>query len=808
MSCCTSCGGNPDLSKGNSDLPERIQKLKDAYLSAKPSISIHRSLAFTEVVKANPGMPKILQRALAFKKACEEAPLLIQDNELIIGHPCGTPRAGAFSPDIAWRWLRDEMETIGTRNQDPFIISDEDKETLKNDVFPFWEGRSVDEISETQLREADLWSWSSEAYVCDVSIKTCSGGGDTCPGYDIILMTKGYGGIKAEALAHLENLSMDVPEDIDKIYYYKAIVTTCDGVIAYANRLSAYATELAEKEACPERKAELLQIAEVNSRVPENPPTTFQEALQSIWTVESLFVVEENQTGISLGRVDQYVFPFFEADVKAGRIDQDQAFELLAAFLIKTGEMMWLTSEGTAKYFAGYQPFINMVVGGQKREGGDAVNDLTYLIMDVSKRLAIYQPSLATRIHNQSPQKYLKKIVDVVKSGIGFPACHFDDSHIKMMMSKGYGFEDARDYCLMGCVEPQKAGRIYQWTSTGYTHWPAAVEMVFNRGMYTWHGTMQGLDTGNPAEFETFEQFEDACRAQIQEIIERAAKATIITQRIHRDVVPKPLVSTLIEGCMEQGKDATAGGAVVNSGPGLVWTGLADYANSMAAVKKLVFDDKKYTMAEMVEAVNANFEGFDAIRQDCLNAPKYGNDNDYADAFASELVDWTEKQHRKQNMLYAPMIHGTLSISNNTPAGEITAALPSGRLAWTPLADGISPSQGTDKKGPTAIIKSVSKMNNESMSLGMVHNFKLLEGCLETEEGENGLITLLRTASIMGNGEMQFSYVKNETLLAAQDDPEAYRDLMIRVAGYSSFFVELCKEVQDEIISRTMIDKF
>ncbi|MCD6527730.1 MAG: choline trimethylamine-lyase [Desulfuromonas sp.] len=805
MSCC---GKPAEGSVKTSDLPERIQKLKDAYLSVKPSISIHRSLAFTEVVKANPGMPKILQRAMAFKKACETAPLLIQDNELIVGHPCGTPRAGAFSPDIAWRWLRDEMDTIETRSQDPFVISAADRETLEKEVFPFWEGRSVDEISETQLREADLWSWSSEAYVCDVSIKTCSGGGDTCPGYDVILMTKGYGGIKAEAQDHLENLSMDIPEDIDKIYYYKAIILTCEGVIAYANRLSAYATELAEKEVCPERKAELLQIAEVNSRVPENPPTTFQEALQSIWTVESLFVVEENQTGISLGRVDQYVFPFYEADVKAGRIDQDQAFELLTAFLLKTGEMMWLTSEGTAKYFAGYQPFINMVVGGQKRKGGDAVNDLTYLIMDASKRLAIYQPSLACRIHNQSPQKYLKKIVDVIKSGIGFPACHFDDAHIKMMMSKGFDFEDARDYCLMGCVEPQKSGRLYQWTSTGYTHWPAAMEMVFNRGMYTWHGTMQGLDTGNPSEFATFEAFEDACKAQIQEIIERAAKATIITQRIHRDVVPKPLVSTLIEGCMEQGKDATAGGAVVNMGPGLVWTGLADYANSMAAVKKLVFDDKKYSMAQMVAAVNANFEGFDEVRQDCLNAPKYGNDIDYVDSFASELIDWTEEQHRKQNMLYAPMIHGTLSISNNTPAGEITAALPSGRLAWTPLADGISPSQGTDKKGPTSIIKSISKMNVESMSLGMVHNFKLLEGVLETEEGENGLITLLRTASIMGNGQMQFSYVKNETLLAAQQDPEAYRDLMIRVAGYSSFFVELCKEVQDEIISRTMIDKF
>ncbi len=804
--CCAEPEANGAVKKYH--LPERIQRLKDRYLGVKPSISIERAKAFTEVVKANPGMPAILLRAMAFKKACEQAPLLIQADELIIGHPCGKPRRGAFSPDIAWRWLRDEMETIGIRAQDPFVLEEEDKEILKNEIFPFWEGRSVDEISETQLREANLWEWTSEAYVCDVSIKTCSGGGDTNPGYDNILLPKGFNGIKAEAEAALENLSMDVPEDVDKIYFYKSQILTAEGVIAYAERLSAYARELAEKQEDPQRKAELEQIAEVNAYVPANPPRTFQEALQSIYTTESLFVVEENQTGISIGRVDQYVFPYFEADMKAGRINEESAFELMTSFLIKIGEMMWLTSEATAKYFAGYQPFINMCVGGQKRTGGDATNDLTYLIMDASKRLGIYQPSLAVRIHNQSPHKYLKAIVEIVKSGIGFPACHFDDAHIKMMLNKGFGYEDARDYCLMGCVEPQKSGRIYQWTSTGYAQWPVAVEFVFNRGTFIWHGTKQGLDTGDPKAFQSYEEFETAVKDQIKHMIKLAAEATIITQRIHRDVVPKPLISSLIEGCMESGKDATAGGAFLNNGPGLVWTGLATYANSMAAVKKLVFDDQKYTMAEMVDGVNANFEGYEQLRQDCINAPKYGNDDDYVDNIAAELIDWTEALHKKQQMLYAPMTHGTLSISNNTPYGEITAATPDGRLAGTPLSDGISPAQQTDKKGPTAIIKSVSKLNNEAMELGMVHNFKILEGVLETDEGVNGLINLLRTASIMGNGEMQFSYVKNETLLAAQENPDDYRDLMIRVAGYSSFFVELCKEVQDEIISRTTLDKF
>ncbi|APG25295.1 choline trimethylamine-lyase [Syntrophotalea acetylenica] len=805
----TCCGGMAEgATRKKYELPERIQRLKDAYLQVKPSIAVGRALAFTEITRQNPGLPNILRRALAFKKACEDAPLLIQDDELIVGHPCGKPRAGAFSPDIAWKWVRDELDSIGTRSQDPFEVSDEDKKIMREQIFPFWEGKSLDEVCETQYREAGLWEFAAEAFVSDLSYHQVNGGGDTCPGFDVILFTKGVSGIKAEAEANLATLSMDVPEDIDRIYFYKAAIHTCDGIITYASRLSAYASELAGKEQNPGRKAELEKIAEVNARVPANPPRTFQEALQSIWTIESLFVIEENQTGLSLGRLDQYVYPCYEADVKAGKLEETEAFELLSCFIIKCAEMMWLTSELAAKYFAGYQPFINLCVGGQKREGGDATNDLTYLVMDVVRKLGVYQPSLACRIHNQSPHKYLQKIVEVVKAGLGFPACHFDDAHIKMMLRKGYDFEDARDYCLMGCVEPQKSGRIYQWTSTGYTQWPVAIEFVLNRGVMKWHGTRQGLDTGDLDQFATYEQFDAAVKKQIEYICKLSAIGTVISQRVHRDVAPKPLMSLFVEGCMETGKDVTAGGAVLNHGPGLIFSGLATYTDSMAAIKKLVFDDRKYTLSDFQKALDANWEGYEQMRQDCLSAPKYGNDDDYADRIAADLVEYTEKACRQFKMLYSTMSHGTLSISNNTPIGEITGATADGRLAFTPLSDGISPVQGADKKGPTAIIKSVSKMNVESMNIGMVHNFKLMEGVLETPEGEAGLITLLRTASILGNGQMQFSYVDNETLKQAQQNPEEYRDLMIRVAGYSAFFVELCKEVQDEIISRTTLQGF
>ena len=784
----------------------RLKALKENFLKQVPTITTHRARAVTEYTKKHPGMPKIMLRAKCFKSCCETAPLVIQDNELIVGNPCGAPRAGAFSPDIAWRWLADELDTIGTRPQDPFYISEEDKKYMKEELFPYWEGKSLDEHCEDQYRDAGVWELSGESFVSDCSYHQVNGGGDSNPGYDVILMKKGMLDIQNEAKEHLKNLDYSNPEDIDKIYFYKSVIDTTEGVMIYSRRLSEYARQKADQESDPKRKPELYQIAENCAHVPAHKPRTFWEAVQAVWTIESLLPVEENQTGMSIGRVDQYMYPFYKADKEAGRLNDYQAFEIAGCMLIKMSEMMWVTSEGGSKFFAGYQPFVNMTLGGVTRQGRDATNDLTYLLMDAVRHVRIYQPSVACRIHNKSPQKYMRKIVDVVRSGMGFPACHFDDTHIKMMLAKGVSIEDARDYCLMGCVEPQKAGRLYQWTSTSYTQWPIAIELVLNRGVPLWYGKQVTPDLGPLSQYDSFEKFDAAVKEQIKYITRLTAAATTISQRVHRDMAPKPLMSIMYEGCMENGRDVSAGGAKYNFGPGVVWSGLATYADSMAAIKKLVFDDKKYTLEELNKALVADFEGYDQVRSDCLDAPKYGNDDDYADLICNDIIHFTEIEHRKYRTLYSILCHGTLSISNNTPFGEMTGATANGRKAWTPLSDGISPTQGADYKGPTAIIKSVSKMANDDMNLGMVHNFKLMAGLLDTPEGENGLITLLRTACQYGNGEMQFNYLDNATMLDAQKNPEAHRDLVVRVAGYSAFFVELCKEVQDEIISRTMLE--
>lgn len=785
---------------------ERHVRLKENFLKQVPTITTHRARAITKIAKENPGLPKAILRGKCFKHCCETAPLVIQDDELIVGSPCGAPRAGSFSPDIAWRWVKDEIDTIGTRAQDPFFISDEDKKIMREELFPFWEGQSVDEYCEQQYREAGMWEISGESYVTDCSYHAVNGGGDSNPGYDVILMKKGMLDIKREAEEKLAELDYENPDDLDKIYFYKSLVDTAEGVMIYAKRLSDYACELAAKETDPKRKAELEKISAINARVPAHKPETFWEAIQAVWTVESLLVVEENQTGMSIGRVDQYMYPFFQADLEAGRMTEYEAFDLAGCMLVKMSEMMWITSEDASKFFAGYQPFVNMCVGGVDRDGIDATNDLTYLLMDAVRHVKVYQPSLATRVHNRSPQKYLKKIVEVIRAGMGFPAIHFDDAHIKMMLSKGCSIEDSRDYCLMGCVEPQKSGRLYQWTSTAYTQWPICIEMVLNQGVPLWYGKQVCPDMGPLEQYESYEQFDAAVKEMIKHVTKWSSVGTVISQRIHRQLAPKPLMSMMYEGCMESGKDVSAGGAMYNFGPGVIWSGLATHADSMAAIKKLVFDDKKYTLAELNEALKAEFKGYDQVKADCLAAPKYGNDDDYADLIVNDLINFTEREHRKYKTLYSVLSHGTLSISNNTPFGQLLGASANGRDAWMPLSDGISPTQGADYKGPTAIIKSVSKMACDSMNIGMVHNFKLMSGLLDTPEGENGLITLLRTACMLGNGEMQFNYLDNETLLEAQKHPEKYRDLVVRVAGYSAFFVELCKDVQDEIISRTMLN--
>ena len=793
--------GEPyDVPEGPTD---RQRRLKDNFLKQVPSITMHRARAVTEIMKANPGMPMIELRAKAFRRCCETAPLVIQDDELVVGAPCGAPRAGAFSPDLAWRWLRDELDTIGERPQDPFYISEEDKQYCRDVLFPFWEGKSQDEVCEDQYREAGVWELSGESFVSDCSYHAMSGGGDSNPGYDVILMKKGMLDIQAEAREHLAHLDYANPDDLEKIYFYKSVIDTTEGVMIYARRMSEYAAQLASSCHDAKRAAELQQISHILQSVPAHAPSTFWEAVQSVFVIESLLPVEENQTGMSLGRVDQYMYPFYKADIEAGRLTPYQAFDIAGCMLIKMSEMMWVTSRGQSEFFAGYQPFINMTLGGVTRQGHDATNELTYLLMDAVRHVKVYQPTVACRINNKSPEKYMRKIVDIVRSGMGFPACHFDDTHIKMMLAKGVSVEDARDYCMMGCVEPQKSGRLYQWTSTSYTQWPICIELTLNHGVPLWYGKQVTPDLGDPAQYKTYEEFDEAVKKTIYFVTKWTDVATVISQRVARAVAPKPLMSIMYEGCMESGKDVSEGGAKYNSYGGTA-TGLATTADSLTALKYMIFDKKLVDKKTYLDAILANWEGYEPLRQQILNeVPHYGNGDPYADMEMKYVIDLYYNLSRAYSTHRCKVYKcGTFGASDHVVQGEITWATPDGRKTGQPIADASSPAQGRDVNGPTGVFVSSTSFDHSHFMDGMALNLKIHPSALVAGDGISKLEDMTKAYFEQGGMEVQYNVVDGKTLRKAQARPDDYHNLVVRIAGFSAYFVDMTPAMQDDIISR------
>jgi formate C-acetyltransferase len=766
------------------NLPDRIQRMRADFLKIKPSISIDRAIATTEVYKKNGNIPKIELRAKAFYRTCETIPLNIGAQELIVGRPAGKPRAGVFCPEIAWRWLERELDTVSSRAQDPYDLDEQDKKILTNEIFPYWKGRSVEEVFFAKVENIGILPLLYESGVLDAEVKASSGAGEFSPGFRDIVFKKGFEGIKRDSQNNMEKLSFLNQEDHEKIYFLRAVETTCDGVMLLARRYAEEANRLARVESNRQRKKELKNIADICSRVPANPPETFHEALQTIWMVQVALFLEENAPSLSPGRIDQYLWPYYHKDRENKHHTKQEAEELMYCFLLKFNEIPWLLNEFAAMYYAGYMAFQNVVVGGQTRDGSDATNELSTMILECSQKLKLYQPSLAARVHSQSPPEYLAKIADVIKTGIGFPAIHFDDVTIKMLLSLGVKLEDARDYCIAGCVEPSVSGVFYRWTEVCYANFPSAVEFALTNGVQAITGKKLGIETGDPAEFKTFREFEYAVKAQLKNLIDVAAIATHVAQQVHRDILPKPLASSLMDTCIETGKSLMHGGAKYNSGPGIVFAGTADYADSMAAVKKVVFDDGKITMQELCTALAANFEGHAKIHKLLKTAPKYGNSDNYVDNFAKDIIDYTSRELQNQKTLYAHMALGTLPVSSHVPQGLNIGALPSGRLSKATLADGISPGQGNDVLGPTAVIKSVDTINQEASTVGVLHNMKITPDLLEGKNGISNFIALLRTHDQMGGGQIQFNCVDRNKLLAAQESPDDFRSLMVRVVDF------------------------
>jgi len=745
----------------------------------------------------------IVRRAKAFYNYMAEKTIDIPEGELLAGTYGKQGRAAVVHPDISWKWVRDELDTIATRSQDPYQIREEDKKVLLEEVFPYWDGKSAQDMFYANIGELDTKMLTTTDIISVVHSET--GVGECVPDLGGTLFAKGFAGIQKEAEEALANMDPYDGERFAKQKFYEAVIISCQTAKLMGDRYAAKAYELAEKETDPVRKQELMDIGERCSWVPYNPPRTFAEAVQFVQFTEVLIWTEENGTAICIDRPDQYLYPFYKREKEAGTLTDLQALELIECLWIKMAEVIYFISDASAKYYAGYQTFHGLTLSGTDKDGNDVTNELSVLMLRATMDLQMHSPTTNVRISEDCPQYFLDAVLDLVKLGTGQPAIYFDSTAVALVKRMGVPEEDARSWCIGGCVEPHVPGKMHRWNEGGRYSYANAVEWALFDGYSIAHDEYYGLRTGDPSDFKTFEEFKDAVMKQLAYTIKKTTDLILVTENIHKEFVPKPMQSTMTNGCVKNGKDTMNGGAIYNLGPGMETTGIADLADSVAAVKKYVYDEKAFTMAELVEMLKTNFEGREDVRQMLLNnAPKYGNDIDEVDMLLKEFLEFSAAEAtRHKNTIGVPFSTGAVPVTANVPHGKSVWALPSGRKALAALADGASPENGCDTNGPTAVIKSVCKPDHTACNCGTLLNVKLAPELLASEADRRNFNSLLAAENELGGYHVQFNVTNNDTLRAAQERPEDYPNLLVRVAGYSAFFVDLHKDTQDAIIGRT-----
>ena len=825
---------------------ERIPKLV-AHLYAKmPEIESARAKLITESYKATEDRPIVMRRALAFAHILDNIPIIIREDELVVGSSTIAPRGCQTYPEFSYQWLEAEFDTVATRKADPFYIAEQTKKDLL-EADAYWKGKTTSELATALMTEET--KKAMEHNIFTPGNYFYNGVGHVTVQYDKVLAI-GYRGLIQEMEAELDKCSPGDADYCTKSQFLKAAILSCEAVIRYARRYA----ELAEKEgaACRDsaRKQELLQIAANCARVPEYGASTFHEACQSFWFVQQLIQLESSGHSISPGRFDQYMYPYYKKDLEAGKLSREFAQELIDCIWVKLNDLNKCRDAASAEGFAGYSLFQNLIVGGQDKEGLDVTNDLSFMCISASKHVFLPQPSLSIRVWNKSPHDLLMKAADLTRTGIGLPAYYNDEVIIPSLLSRGLTLEDAREYNIIGCVEPQKAGKTEGWHDAAFYNMCRPLELVFSNG---WDkGEKISIETGDVENMSTFEEFYDAYKKQMEYNISLLVNADNAIDVAHAVRCPLPFLSCMVEDCIKRGKTVQEGGAVYNfTGP--QGFGIANMADSLYAIKKLVFDEKKVTLAEYKRALAMNYgQGFDAVsageivteilremsrngmsvdedqvagmiaavmntevspeekkRYEELRAmidevPKFGNDNEEVDMFARDVAyTYTRPLLKYRNPRGGQFQAGLYPVSANVPLGAQTGATPDGRLAHTPVADGVSPSAGKDVLGPTAAANSVSKLDHGIASNGTLFNQKFHPTALSGEKGLENFVALIRSYFDQKGSHMQFNVVDRQTLLDAQVHPEKYAHLVVRVAGYSALFTTLSKSLQDDIIRRT-----
>ena len=780
---------------------ERVNFLKDRVINTRPEIDLENARILTASYRETAGEPAAIQKAKAFYRQCAEKSVNIWPRELIVGCSGSKMRGGILCADTCWSILDSELDTISTRRYDPFHLTADDKAVFLSEIKPFWQGRSSLEAWFKQIPE-DTKTLRDNGVVY-INRKAVRGWGETTAGYAQVV-NEGLKSIIANIEKRSSALDISKPGDYEKDVYLKAMKISAEGMILLASRYANEAEALAATESDSARKAELLDIAAVCRHVPAKPARSFREALQSLYLYQICIFMEQNAASYNPGRVDQYLYPYYKADIESGKITEAGAQELLNCLWVKFAEPCLFQDAETAEFAAGYPMFQNVCCGGVDGMGRDAVNDLSYLILQATMDVRLYQPSLSVRYSlAKNPNKFLRKVVDLVMLGTGFPAFHNDDGGIRMLMNKGIPLKEALDWNPCGCVETNLEGRLRHYTALADINLGSMVEFVFTNGVCRKTGVAASIKTGEPESFLEYGQFKEALKAQVRYAIKAVVKGSHVIDEICMDRFV-PALSLSFRECVENCLDYARGGAKYNTGNGIILIGVADIINSLAAVKELVYDKKLIAMGDLKNAIENDFSGCGEIQKLCLGALKYGNDETHTNEIAGEILSFIADEIESYESKFGKMTPGILPVSGNTPFGLAVGALPSGRNAYKPLADGLSPSGGTDINGAGAVLKSAANIPHERFVQGTLLNLKLEPDMLQSENGAVQLMALLKSMCSLGVFHAQFNVIDQQTLIKAQQNPEAYKGLLIRVAGYTAYFTELGRDVQDEIIGRTV----
>jgi trans-4-hydroxy-L-proline dehydratase len=780
---------------------ERIKKLREQSTNAKPYLSLERATLLTEFYQQREAerVSIPVARALAFKYILENKEICINPGELIVGERGPAPKAAPTYPEICTHSLND-LDILNFREKISFKVTEEDKRVQKERIIPFWSGRSIRD----RILEAVDPEWKV-AYKAGIFTEFQE---QRAPGHTVLdnkIYKKGFIDFKEHIARSIKNLDFfNDPDAYDKSEQLKAMVIAAEAIIAFAKRYAAKLQKLAQEESDPTRKAELKQMAGICERVPAHAPETFWAALQHYWFVHLGVIIELNTwDSFNPGRLDQHLLPFYRKDLENGTLTEERARELLQAFWVKFNNQPAPPKVGvTAQESNTYTDFCLINLGGVKETGEDATNELTFLILDVIEEMRLLQPSSMVQISKKSPDRLLRRALKIIQTGYGQPSLFNTEAIVQELIRQGKSITDARNGGASGCVETGAFGKE-SYILTGYFDLPKILEITLHNGINPLTGERIGVESGNPEEFNSFDELLEAYKKQLRYFVDVKIKGNRIIERLWAKYLPAPFLSILIDDCIQKGKDYNDGGARYNTSY-IQGVGLGTITDSLAAIKYHVYDNCNLTLSELLAALKSDFVGAESLRKRLVNeTPKYGNDDDYADDLLTQIFEMYFKAiDGRPNTKGGHYRINLLSTTCHVYFGSVVGATPDGRKAGEPLSEGISPVQGVDRNGPTAVLKSASKIDH-LLTGGALLNQKFSPQVLAEEDGITKLADLIRAYFKMDGHHIQFNVVSAETLRKAQKEPEKYKDLIVRVAGYSDYFVDLGVNLQNEIIKRT-----